>query len=48
MLCKGYKTTYHFAQFKSIPSFGDAIRNDVIATNDVTNDEQQQLTKKIR
>ena len=29
MLSKGYKTRYNFASFKTIRSFGDAIRNGI-------------------
>lgn len=39
------QTTYNFRKFKTIQSFGEAIRNDIV-TMDLANDEQQQLAKK--
>ena len=44
-LYKAFKTTHDFRKFKTIQSFGDAIRNDLV-TVDVASDEQQQLAKK--
>ena len=41
-----YKTTYDFISFKIIGCFGDGIRIDII-TMDMTNNEQEKLTKKI-
>ena len=38
---------YDFAKFKTIQSFGNATRNDII-TMDMAIDEQEQLAKKIR
>ena len=47
MLSKGYKTRYNFANFKTIRSFGDAIRNGIFKI-DMPFVEQKQWAKKIR
>lgn len=44
---KGGKTTHGFVKFKTIGSFGDAIKNDMFPT-DMGNDEQQRWAKKVR
>ena len=47
MLYKGDETTYDFERFKTMRSFGDAIKNGII-TMDMENDEEEQLAKKNR
>ena len=45
MLYKGCKITNDFAKFRTVQSFGDAIRNGII-TMDMANDEQKQMRRK--
>ena len=45
MICKGYKSAFDFHKSNTIWNLGDDIKNNIIAT-DIINDEQNQLTKK--
>ena len=45
MLYQGYKTTYDFAKFNTIPGFEDDTRNCII-TIDMANYEQLHLAKR--